>query len=98
MSENGTVHPTYTYEFIKGDFDEAVLTGDAHSDNLMTARLGLGAEFCTMRGRMNLVDKMLSEKHVLGLAAFGKGDRRRGASCSAPRRYFPALRRVDSRI
>ena len=70
MSENDAVHPTYTYEFIKGDFDKAVLTGDAHSDNLMTALLGLGAEFWTMRRRMNLMEKMLSEKHVLDLAAF----------------------------
>ena len=44
MAETKTDRPTYTADYIKGDFEKAVYLDNVHTDNLMTAFLGLGAE------------------------------------------------------
>jgi hypothetical protein len=65
MSEQTQDRPTYTADFIKDDWDKAVFLDSLHSDNLMTALVGLGAEFWAMRQRMMALEKLLEEKGVV---------------------------------
>jgi hypothetical protein len=60
---------TYTAPFIKGDWDKAVYVESPHVDNLMTAFLGLGAEFWAMRRRMMVLEAMLAKGKSVDLAA-----------------------------
>jgi hypothetical protein len=61
--------PTYTTNFIKGDWDKALYLDNPHVDNLMTAFLGLGAEFWSMRRRMMVLETLLAKGKSVDLAA-----------------------------
>ena len=61
--------PTYASDFIKGDWDKAVYLDNPHIDNLMTAFLGMGAEFWALKRRQLVVEQMLAQKKVVSLAA-----------------------------
>jgi len=66
--ENGN-RPTYAADFIKGDFEKAVYLDDAHTDNLMTAFLGLGAEHWALRRRVMVLEKFMADSKVIEPAA-----------------------------
>jgi len=65
MAESKTDRPTYTADYIKGDFEKAVYLDSIHSDNLMTAFLGLGAEHWAMRRRLMVLEKFMAENKVI---------------------------------
>jgi len=66
MSEpDQKVHPTYTTEYVKGDWDLSVFLGNPHVDNLTDALVRMGAEFWAMRQRMMALEKMLEDKGVV---------------------------------
>ena len=49
MADTKSKRQNYTADFFKGDFEKAVYLDSVHSDNLMTAFLGLGAEHWALR-------------------------------------------------
>ena len=49
MADAPKDRPTYAAPFIKGDWDKAVYLDNPHTDNLMTAFVGLGAEHWSLR-------------------------------------------------
>lgn len=55
-------------DFVKSDFDRAVLAGDAHTDNMMTALLNLGAETWVVR-RRQIISETLAAKKVMPTSA-----------------------------
>ncbi len=69
MADTTSERPTYASNFIKGDWDKAVYLQNPHVDNLMTAFLGLGAEFWAMRRRMMVLEAMLAKGKAIDLAA-----------------------------
>ena len=69
MAEIKSDHTTYAAPFIKGDWDKAVYLDNPHVDNLMTAFVGLGAEFWTMRRRMMVLEAFLAKSKVVDLTA-----------------------------
>lgn len=58
-----------TADFIRSDSASAAYLGVHHVDQLATAFLNLGAEFWTMRRRMLVLEKFLSDKGVYDPAA-----------------------------
>jgi hypothetical protein len=65
MADTKTDRPTYAADYIKGDFEQAVYLDDVHSDNLMTAFLGLGAEHWALRRRVMVLEKFMAENKVI---------------------------------
>ena len=65
MAETTKDRPTYTADFIKGDYEKAVYLDSVHSDNLMTAFLGLGAEHWALRRRVMVLEKLLAASGVV---------------------------------
>ncbi|MBT5239298.1 MAG: hypothetical protein HOH20_02425 [Rhodospirillaceae bacterium] len=65
MADTKSDRPTYTAEYIKGDFEKAVYLDSVHSDNLMTAFLGLGAEHWALRRRVMVLEKFMAEGKVI---------------------------------
>jgi hypothetical protein len=63
------VRPTYTAEYVKGDWDLSVFLGNPHVDNLTDALIRMGAEFWAMRQRMMALEKLLEEKGVVARTA-----------------------------
>ena len=55
-------------DFVKSDYDKAVITDDVHTDNLMTAMLQLAGEVWVIRRRLLIADR-LAEKKVFATAA-----------------------------
>jgi hypothetical protein len=55
-------------DFVKSDYDKAVITDNVHTDNLMTAMLNLAGEVWVIRRRLLIADK-LAEKKVFATAA-----------------------------
>ena len=55
--------------FIKGDWDKAVYLDNPHTDNLMTAFLGLSGEHWSLRRRMMVLETMLARTQAVDLAA-----------------------------
>ncbi len=68
MADPTKDHPTYTVDYIKGDWDKAVYLDSPHTDNLMACVLGMGAEMWAMRRRMMITEKLLSATKALDLA------------------------------
>lgn len=64
MADGKEARQTYAADFIKGDWDKAVYLDSAHSDNLMSVVLALGAEFWTMRRRMMVLEKVLGNDKI----------------------------------
>ena len=65
MADQNANRPTYAADFIKGDFEKAVYLDDVHTDNLMTAFLGLGAEHWALRRRVMVLEKFMADKKVI---------------------------------
>jgi len=65
MADRKSNRPTYTADYIKGDFEKAVYLDNAHTDNLMTAFLGLGAEHWALRRRVMVLEKFMAEGNVI---------------------------------
>ena len=65
MADNNADRPTYTADYIKGDFEKAVYLDNVHSDNLMTAFLGLGAEHWALRRRVMVLEKFMAEGKII---------------------------------
>ncbi len=65
MADIKTDRPTYTADYIKGDFEKAVYLDNVHTDNLMTAFLGLGAEHWALRRRVMVLEKFMAENKVI---------------------------------
>ncbi len=55
--------------FIKGDWNKAVYLDSPHTDNLMTAFLGLSGEHWALRRRMMVLETMLAKNKSVDLAA-----------------------------
>jgi hypothetical protein len=62
MSSSINGRPTYAAEYFEGDWNKSVFLDNPHTDNLMTALLGLGGEFWAMRRRMMVVEKLLADR------------------------------------
>ena len=65
MADAKSDRPTYAADFIKGDFEKAVYLDSVHSDNLMTAFLGLGAEHWALRRRVMVLERFMAEGKVI---------------------------------
>jgi len=65
MADSTPNRPAYTADYIKGDFERAVYLDSVHSDNLMTAFLGLGAEHWALRRRVMVLEKFMAENKVI---------------------------------
>jgi hypothetical protein len=66
MSEpDQKARPTYTADYVKGDWDLSVFLGNPHVDNLTDALIRMGAEFWAMRQRMMALEKLLEDKGVV---------------------------------
>ncbi len=65
MADTQSDRPTYAADFIKSDFEKAVYLDSVHSDNLMTAFLGLGAEHWALRRRVMVLEKFMAENNVI---------------------------------
>ena len=65
MADDKKNRPTYAADFVKGDFEKAVYLDSVHSDNLMTAFLGLGAEHWALRRRLMVLERFMAEKGVI---------------------------------
>ncbi len=65
MADNRSDRPTFAADYIKGDFEKAVYLDSVHSDNLMTAFLGLGAEHWALRRRVMVLEKFMAERKVI---------------------------------
>ncbi len=68
MADTPKDRPTYAAPFIKGDWDKAVYLDNPHTDNLMTAFVGLGAEHWSLRRRVMVLEHLLSQSKSLDLA------------------------------
>ncbi len=66
---NEKARPTYTADYVKGDWDLSVFLGNPHVDNLTDALIRMGAEFWAMRQRMMALEKLLEEKGVVARTA-----------------------------
>ncbi len=65
MAETPKTRPTYTADYVKGDWDKAVY----HVDNLMTAFMSLGADFWALRRRVMVLEKFLAQSRTIDPAA-----------------------------
>ena len=65
MADEKTDRQTYAADYIKGDFEKAVYLDSVHSDNLMTAFLGLGAEHWALRRRVMVLERFMAEGKVI---------------------------------
>jgi hypothetical protein len=61
-ANNNAARPTYASDFIKGDVDNAVFTGNAHIDNLYSVVIALGAELWARNQRSLIVESLLETK------------------------------------
>jgi hypothetical protein len=68
MASTDDQRPTYTSDYIEGDWNKSVFLGNAHVDNLMTALLGLGGECWAMRRRLMVVEKLLESRCGIAVA------------------------------
>ncbi len=65
MAEIRTDRTTYASDFIKSDHDQVRYLDSAHSDNLMAAFLGLGAEHWALRCRLRVLETLLASSGVI---------------------------------
>jgi hypothetical protein len=57
MAELPKGRPDYAVDFVKSDYDKAVITDNVHTDNLMTAMLNLAAELWVVRRRLLISER-----------------------------------------
>ncbi len=69
MADTAKDRPTYTTEYVKGDWDQAYYLDNPHTDNIMTALLGLGAEVWAIRRRNMVLEKFLAQNGTIDPAA-----------------------------
>ena len=60
--EKKSSRPTYAADYIKSDVDQAVFTGNPHTDNLMTVVIALGAEVWAAQQRTKIIESLLETK------------------------------------
>lgn len=68
MADQRTDRPDHAVDFVKSDYDQALITGDVHTDNLMTAVLNLAGEVWVLRRRQLIVEQ-LGQQKVFATAA-----------------------------
>jgi hypothetical protein len=56
-------------DFVKSDYDKAVILDSVHADNLMSAVLNLGAEAWVVRRRLMITEKLAGQKVFATAAA-----------------------------
>lgn len=69
MADKPKEHADYAVDFVKSDYDKAVITDSVHSDNLMTAMLSLAGEVWVIRRRLLIADKLAQQKQFATAAA-----------------------------
>jgi hypothetical protein len=68
MADKAETGSEFATDFVKSDYDKAVILDSVHADNLMTAVMNLAAEQWVMRRRL-LVAETLAEKKQYATAA-----------------------------
>lgn len=69
MADKPRAHADYAVDFVKSDYDKAVITDNVHTDNLMTAMLNLAGEVWVIRRRLLIADKLAQQKQFATAAA-----------------------------
>ena len=69
MADKPKEHADYAVDFVKSDYDKAVITDNVHPDNLMTAMLNLAGEVWVIRRRLLIADKLAQQKQFATAAA-----------------------------
>ena len=59
----------YATDFVKSDYDKAIITDSVHTDNLMTALLNVTAEVWVIRRRLMITEALAAQKVVATSAA-----------------------------
>ena len=62
MADNLSDRSHFAVDFVKSDYDKAVITDSAHTDNLMSAVLNLAAEVWVVRRRLMIAEKLADKK------------------------------------
>jgi hypothetical protein len=69
MADKPKQHADSAVDFVKSDYDKAVITDSVHTDNLMTAMLNLAGEVWVIRRRLLIADKLAQQKVFATAAA-----------------------------
>lgn len=69
MADKQKDRADYAVDFVKSDYDKAVITDNAHTDNLMTAVLNLAGEVWVLRRRSLIAEKLANQKVFATAAA-----------------------------
>jgi hypothetical protein len=69
MADNAKKDTHYATDFVKSDYDQALILDSVHADNLMSAVLNLGAELWVVRRRLMIAEKLASQKVFATAAA-----------------------------